>query len=168
MCMKHMGDVLFWKMLWLEVLKHEMLTQRWIYIHHYICLGSFQVMVEWILKAALSIWMKEQKDSKTSSNCCLSLALANTLFFFFQLETENFPMLSFVQYKTIFETLAIQESSLLPLGICPWTSREEEQPDGPGDPVLLNTPPDSYGKPPKVNLMLSSCLSAACTSSLPE
>lgn len=44
----------------------------------------------------------------------------------------------------------------------------EEQLDGPGEPVLLDTSPESYGKPPKVNLMLPSCLSAACRSSLPE
>lgn len=50
----------------------------------------------------------------------------------------------------------------------PRTSREEEQLDDPGDPVLLETPLDSYRKPPKVNLMLPSCLSAACRSSLPE
>lgn len=36
MYMEHMGDVLFWKMLWLEVLKHETLTQRWIYIYDYV------------------------------------------------------------------------------------------------------------------------------------
>lgn len=81
MCMKHMDDVLFWKMLWLELLKHEMLTQRWIYINHYISLGLFQITLEWILKAALSIWRKEQKHSKPSSTCCLSLALASTTSF---------------------------------------------------------------------------------------